>query len=95
MDARRSARSLVKSAFPGRDATIDLGFRDQPTFRELCQDYRDCAAALENSRRLKGDHPSSRTEEYASLLVELAKEIELWLDSIENGAAPLRGGGAR
>jgi hypothetical protein len=95
MRSRQDARSLVRDAFPGQDALIDSGFRDHPPFRELCRDYRECAVALERWRRLTGEGPSSRAEEYTELLAELAEEIELWLGAMENGSVPERRSGGR
>jgi hypothetical protein len=95
MKSRQDAKSLVRDAFPGHDALIDSVFRDHATFRELCEDYRKCAVALERWRRLNGEGPLSRTREYTELLAELAEEIELWLDAMENGSVPPRRSGGR
>jgi hypothetical protein len=94
METRQSARSLIRSAFPGRDLLIERVFHDHATFRELCEDYRRCVAALERWRRLNGAGPLSRTEEYSELLARLTEEIEHWLDEIESVAIQPRSGGA-
>jgi hypothetical protein len=81
MGSGQDARSRIKRAFPGREGLIDRAFRDDPTFRELCRDYRECAIALEEWRRLHGDGPTSRSREYAELLDDLVAEIGNWLDT--------------
>lgn len=95
MGAGQDARRTVKRAFPGRDALIDRSFSVHRSFRELCQDYRNCAVALERWRRLSDDEPSQRAREYAELLAELACEIEAWLGAIDFGAAHQRRGDPR
>ena len=72
-------QSLLQTAFPGRDTVIGRAYRDNPAFRELCQDYRKCALALERWSRLDGGDAASRTLEYTELLAELTSEIESWL----------------
>lgn len=94
MRTRQDARSLIRSAFPGRDALIDRAYRENETFRDLCRDYRNCALALERLRSLNGVAPSARTQEYVQLLAELAEEVESWLGAMENGVVPQRRGGS-
>jgi hypothetical protein len=92
MLVRQDARSLVKSAFPGRDALIDRGFQENVSFRDLCRDYRECSLALERWRRLSGADPSARAREYAGLLEMLAEELESCLSAMDDSsAAPLPG----
>ena len=68
--------------FPGREALIDLGLRDDPTFLELCEDYRRCSAALENLRAEGATRHPERVCEYEDLLAELARELESCLGSV-------------
>jgi hypothetical protein len=92
MGSKQDARSLVREAFPGREAVIDRGLRDHSSFRELCEDYRKCAAALQWWRRLSGDGPASRSREYEGLLADLAMELEVWLEDLEEARGqPERG----
>jgi hypothetical protein len=86
MSSEQDARSRIKRAFPGRERLIDRAFRDDPTFRELCRDYRKCAIALDEWRRLRGDDPTSRSREYAELLDDLLAEIGNWLDTFQTGS---------
>jgi len=93
VSSRKVARSLVRAAFPGHDSLVDRLFRDHEGFRELCDDYRRCAVALDRWQRLNGDDPSARGREYAALLTELAVEIETWLEAIQNEDLRPKGGG--
>lgn len=81
MASKQDIVAHIKSSFPGRDRIIDLAYRNDPGFRELCNDYGNCAGALERWRRLNGDEPSPRSEEYGELLTELADEVLTWLDA--------------
>ena len=92
MKSKQDARSLVVRAFPGHEAAIDRSLRNHASFRELCEDYRKCAAALNRWQRLNGDGPSSRSREYGELLAELAGELEAWLKDLEESQGRSLGG---
>ena len=91
MVSSQDTQSLILSTFPGRDSLIRRAYRENSSFRELCRDYRKCAAALELWRRSEGEASSSRAREYADLLAELAQEIECWLDATGNDSKPAGG----
>jgi hypothetical protein len=93
MVSKQDTRSLINRAFPGRESLIERAYRGSGSFRDLCRDYRNCAAALDRWRRSDGDASSSRAREYAELLAELAQEIESWLDAIGNDSSRARGTG--
>jgi hypothetical protein len=95
MVSRQDTRSLVTSAFPGRESLVERAYRESGSFRDLCGDYRKCAAALERWRRSDGGASSSRAREYAELLNELAREIESWLDAIGDNSKLVGGKGAQ
>jgi len=86
---------MIKGAFPGHVGAIDRGLRDHPSFRELCEDYRRCASALERWRKLDGEGPASRRHEYEELLAELASEVETWFEVLERGSNGADGAGSR
>ena len=79
---------LVKRAFPGHDQAIERAYDEHPSFRELCQDYRQCSLALARWRQDRDPAPMQRSREYAELLDELAKEIESWVAETPTGATP-------
>ena len=49
-------------------------------FRSLCQDYDDCAAALDRFRQLAETSPG-RVKEYEQILAELEADIRRALDT--------------
>ncbi|MEX1311687.1 MAG: hypothetical protein AB1Z65_14775 [Candidatus Sulfomarinibacteraceae bacterium] len=80
MAAKRDIAARISSSFPGHGQIIDHGYRNDPTFRELCDDYVRCAAALNRWQRSQVETSSPRSEEYSELLAELAAEVEAWLE---------------
>lgn len=95
MSSQKIAGTAVRSAFPGHERAIDRGLRDHPSFRELCEDYRRCASALERWRTLDGEGPSARTREYEGLLAELGSEVETWFEVLEKETNGADGAGSR
>ena len=91
MAAKRDIAAQINSSFPGYERLIDLAYRDDPIFRELCDDYVRCAAALKRWQRSNGDESSPRIEEYSELLAELANEVEAWLDGMVDDSSRLSG----
>jgi len=91
MAAKRDIAAQISSSFPGNERLIDRAYRDDPAFRELCDDYGRCAAALERWQRSSGDESSSRTQEYSELLAELADEVKAWLDATVDDSARVSG----
>jgi transposase-like protein len=92
MGPRPTTLEVILRGFPEQRDVIERTFRDQPSFRELCEDYHRCAAALGRWRRLHGEASSARSREYAELLEELTREIEECLGMATAG--PSRPGGA-
>lgn len=95
MGSRKDASSVVNRAFPGHEAAIDRALRDDASFRELCEDYRECASALDRWQRLDGDGPAARSREYRELLAELGAEVEAWLEELEHAHGQPAGGEPR
>ena len=91
MKAKPDIAAQISSSFPGYERLIDHAYRSDPTFRELCDDYRKCAVALKRWQHLDGDKPSPRTEEYSELLAELAEEVKEWLDATTDDSSRLSG----
>jgi len=84
--------ALIRSSFAGRDRLIEHAYRESRAFRELCEDYRRCAAALDRWKRLNGRGVPSRSQEYTELLAELTREIESCLDVMKvHPLAPIEG----
>ncbi len=87
MAAKRDTAAQISSSFPGHERLIDHGYRNDPTFRELCDDYVRCAAALKRWQRSHGEKSSPRSEEYSELLAELADEVEAWIDGMADDSS--------
>jgi hypothetical protein len=77
---------LLREGFPGRDRLVERAYRDNRPFRELCDDYRRCRAALESWRQRENENTDERSREYTELLADLAAEIEVWLQAMETGS---------
>ena len=79
---------LIQTSFPGRDQLIEKAFSDTQSFRDLCEDYRKCFAALHRWKRRTTVEASPRRQEYTNLLMELGQEIETWLEDAETESPP-------
>jgi hypothetical protein len=84
MGPRRKTAALIQTLYPGRDRLIESALDEYPAFRELCEDYRRCASAVDRWQRQDGIEATSRHQEYAELLEELGLEIQAWLDAKES-----------
>ena len=88
MKIGNDAKSLIGNAYPGCGEIIEHGFREYPAFRELCEDYRRCAVALEGWRKPDRVAYQERVHEYEELLADLAREIESWFVSLSRADKP-------
>ena len=80
MSRKSDTLRLIQTSFPGREDLIGDAFRDQ-RFRELCEDYRRCDAALDRWKQETGAGITVRINEYSELLTDLGEEIESWLQT--------------
>jgi len=64
-----SCLDLVVEQFPGLKDRVDRLFARNPAFRELCEDYETCTAAL-----LRQPSPALERE-YAALRLRLETEL--------------------
>jgi len=69
---------FLESHFPDRSLTIGRLLRDDPDFRELCDDYEDATSAL-NFWLSPPGRSETRARGYRELVVELEAEIEATL----------------
>ena len=95
MTSGRNTLSLIVGELPDRDVLIDRVYRQSARFRELCGDYRRCAAALERWHRSDDAASPARESEYAELLDQLRGEIVQWLDAMDAGSTPPQQRGLR
>lgn len=70
--------SNLNEHFQASALTLHRLMRDNPAFRELCEDYEEAAAAIEFWSS-PGQRSKARASEYRALAGELAAEIELAL----------------
>jgi hypothetical protein len=77
---------MIRAMFPDREELVERSYRDNRPFRELCDDYRKCVAALEHWKQLDTKTSAPRCDEYTDLLAELRGEIRIWLEAMESGS---------
>jgi hypothetical protein len=70
----------VFERFPDRKDTAKALFRKSDSFQSLCEDYRQCAKALQYWSHSSADCALVRRREYAVLLQELEQELLQRLD---------------
>ena len=83
----RGTKLIIESLYPGREGRIERGLREYPAFRELCEDYRRCFVALGNLRAADAPGHPDRVREYEELLAALARELDSYLEGLEQGQA--------
>lgn len=91
METHGDTVALIQAAFPGHDGLIQRASSQNPTFRDLCEDYKYCAEALDRRERGEVAGEPDHRQEYAELLEQLRQEIETWLDALGDGFSVSRG----
>ena len=86
MSPRRDTLAVLRTSFAGRDELIERAFRGNRSFRELCEHYVSCIAAIHHWQRAQAPGAVSRQQEYSELRDELGREIETWLEAMEAGS---------
>ena len=76
-----STLQLIQGSFPGQLLLVERTYREDPSFRDLCEDYRKCAGTLDRWKHLVADEAPQRVHEYTQLLLELGWEIQTWLEA--------------
>ena len=78
--AERARLLPVLKRFPEARAALRRLFRDSASFQSLCEDYRDCLAALQYwEQSISGEAPALAGA-YAELLRELEQEVRQFLE---------------
>ena len=75
--------SIVLEKFPDHTDKVKRLFRQDRTFQEQCEDYRECCKALEYWNRSDKPNGLSRKQEYEEILKELEREILQSLNELE------------
>ena len=79
---RRGQMTVIKSSlfhvlkrFPEQKDAIHQYFRKNENFQTICDDYRQCAEALDRWNGSTSEEAPARRNEYADLLLDLESEI--------------------
>ena len=65
----------ILERFPERMEEIKALFKNNESFKMLCEDYRRCAEALQHWNQSLDEDAPARVREYEALLWELEEEI--------------------
>ena len=80
MTVIKSSVFNVLETFPGNRDDIKRLFKENREFQSICEDYRQCAEALNHWRQSNVKEAPKRRQEYEQLLQELVDEIYLYLN---------------
>ncbi len=81
MNTPNSVASCVVERFPDfRPIIVEL-YAQNEDFRELCDHFSECLKVLANLKSSEPGNPN-RIEEYETLTVELAEEIQHFVSSV-------------
>ena len=73
--------SLIMERFPEEGLALRRLFKMSPSFQSLCNDYRECLAALQNWQQSTSEEAPTWRDEYTKLLLELEQEIRQYLEN--------------
>jgi hypothetical protein len=77
--AERARLLPLLRRFPEARAALQRLFRANPSFQSLCEDYRDCLAALQYWEQSTSGEAPALAGAYAELLGELEQEVKQFL----------------
>ena len=77
----RARLIAVLKRFPEERAALQRLFRGNPSFQSLCEDYRDCLAALQQWEQSTSEEAPALAGAYAELLGELEQEVRQFLEA--------------
>ena len=80
--------NLVMKNFPDHKKILETLFRQNESFRSMCEDFLDCVQAMEYWCKSPSDNKNAPElcEEYKALYADLKKEIAKWLMEQNNRA---------
>ena len=61
-------------------AKFQVLIQENPSFQSLCEDYRDCLAALEHWQAATSTEAPEVVQSYVELLQELEQEVRQYLE---------------
>jgi hypothetical protein len=75
----KTGLSLIMDRFPEERQAVRHLFLESRSFQSLCEDYRECLAALQRWQQSTSEEAPARQYEYAILLLELEQEVRQYL----------------
>ena len=73
--------SLIMERFPEERQALRRLFQESRSFQSLCNDYRECLAALQTWQQSTSEEAPAWSDEYAHLLLELEQEVRQYLEN--------------
>ena len=61
--------------FPNHKSAIKTQYLQSDSFKTLCSDFKQCAAAIKYWKRSPDEEATQRSKEYMALLAELEEEV--------------------
>jgi hypothetical protein len=78
--AERARILPILKRFPDKRAALRCLFGESSSFQSLCDDYRDCLAALKYWEQSISEEAPALARVYAELLGELEQEVRQYLE---------------
>jgi hypothetical protein len=72
--------ALLLKKSPEAAAKFQVLIQENPSFQSLCEDYRDCLAALEHWQAATSEEAPEVVQSYVELLQELEQEVRQYLE---------------
>jgi hypothetical protein len=72
--------ALLLKKSPEAAAKFQVLIQENPSFQSLCEDYRDCLAALEHWQAATSTEAPEVVQSYVELLQELEQEVRQYLE---------------
>ncbi len=73
--------ALIMDRFPEKRQALRRLFQESQSFQSLCNDYRECFAALQDWQQSTAEESPAWSDEYAHLLLELEQEVRQYLEN--------------
>lgn len=87
--AERARLLPVLERFPEERAALQRLFQANSSFQSLCDDYRDCLAALRHWEQSDSGEAPAMVKIYVELLGELEQEVRQFLEDSKASRAGL------
>ena len=73
--------ALIMKRFPEEGQALRRLFQESLSFQSLCNDYRECLAALQHWQQSTSEEAPGWRDEYSHLLLELEQEVRQYLEN--------------